>query len=311
VLLFFGDGRYVWSEEYFRAGSDTTDPTADDTAALALMTKDGGVADKRVQLLGAGVQLLEVRASRDNVFRDSLISEKYAEWQAPKGAHPDENIYNTQYCDLAATPPECEQAAEPQVCLRVRCESTARKRRIMFLSGIPQFADIPGANVPLPAAIDPTGKTDVGLFNEAFKKWAAQVLLDQWGFVGVQYTATQPIIGMTTNVGGTTVSVVTKAPMTLAQGDTCLIFHPQFFPGSYNFHGQHEVLSAVGNVVTFAANLGAAQFAYKQGGTLQGPATRAFNVFTSVLPDGIAERKRGFAELAIRGRSRSRRNFVG
>jgi hypothetical protein len=318
VLLFFGDGRYVWSEEYFRAGSDTVDPTADDQAALTLMTKSGGVADKRVQMLGAGVQLLEIRASRDNVFRDSLISEQYAEWQQPKGAVPDLEIYNTGYCDLADTPKECEQAAEPQVCLRVRCESTAVRRRIMYLSGVPQFADIPGANVPLPATIDPTGKIDTGVFNLAFNNWAGQVLTDQWGFVGIQYTNNAPIGNVTTNVGGTQVTVLTKSPLSVTSGDTVLIFHPQYFPGSYNFHGQKEVATVTQipgpppiTQLTFSANIGNADLSYKAGGIVKGPAVRVFNVFTAIYADGIAKRSRGFAELAIRGRSRTRRNFVG
>jgi hypothetical protein len=116
---------------------------------------------------------------------------------------------------------------------------------------------------------------------------------------------------MTTNVGGTSVTVVTAAPLGVAVNDTCLVFHPKFYPGSFNFHGQQEVVSVAGNTVTFGANIGTAAFSYKSGGLLKGKATRTFNVFTALFADSIAKRSRGFAELAIRGRSRSRRNFVG
>lgn len=310
-MLFFQDDRYVWSETYWSPGSDAPDPTVDDQAVMNKVLKAGGLADTRVQLLGAGVQLNEIRTSRDNVFRDSLVSDAYAQWANPKGAIPASQIYNKNFCNKPADTLVCEQAAEPQVVLRVRCESGATARRIMFLGGLPQFADRPGENIPFQPTADPTGGIDPTLFNVAYDKWAGAVEGDGYGYVGVQYTNTYQIKNVTANPNGSIVTVeTTVAPAGINAGQTVLVFRPTYFPGSFNFHGQKEVATVAGNLITFNTQ-NATPINYHIGGAIKGPATRTFHAFTALIPDGIAERKRGFAELAIRGRSRPRRNFVG
>jgi hypothetical protein len=299
VLFFFSDQRMEWSESYYFPPTSATS-----AALLEAVTK---LAKVRLPLLGVGVLNTEIRASDDTVFRDSQISRDYSQWGGFPGGSNSKRIYDPQLIEPGV---DKAIAAPPTVVLRLRQEGRVgdqvlgRHRRIVPLSGWPESIEVDQGNVP-PYANKQWG-VNFQRFIDYFKDNATI-----WGFPVFKNPPekTSQVFSITRVANNGVITVQHAILDQFPVGSTVEIFRPRFQGGSLKIQGKYEVLtSQLGSFTTLDPRVGVVT--YLDGGVVQ-LVTRDFATIQDVIPDGFGIRKRGAAELAPRGRSRTRKAFAG
>lgn len=292
---FFNDGRMEWSETLWRPVGTSLDSAMG--AALSL-------GSFRVNTLGTGVQMTEIRVSKDDVFGDSDVNTDYAGWLGPKGADPRAKIYNSALLGGQAV----ALPAAPTRCLKVRLEGTTGERwlhrRPIYFSGMPDYV------VQDQGPINP----EAGQWQKAFDKWGEQLTGSTavWGFVVYHKPVGAekfPVAGITRVGSGGDVTVTLTVPPTFAVRDTIELFRPRFNGGSLKIQGKYEVVTIAGNTFTVRPTL-LGDVSYRDGGTVW-KVTREFATIFKVTPEIFTIHKRGGAELGPRGRLSSRKSFAG
>jgi hypothetical protein len=152
ATFFFESLSYGWTETLFDPNGSHS---LSDTQTLA-----GTLGALRVQMLGFGAALKEVRVSDDAIFRDSLVGE----------FSPDtSSIYTFPFNPANTT--ERWEATQPYADLLLRIEGGTRYRKSLYLSGIPGYL----YTNPFPGEItDPR-------WQPLYNAWADE-LLRNWGF---------------------------------------------------------------------------------------------------------------------------------
>lgn len=296
--FYFSDQRMEWSEVYWQSEAVALDNAL--TRAILL-------GAKRVKTLGKGVQLVEIRASDDAVFRDSNVYTGFQNWASPPGSAPGLKLYNLQLLG------DCDDdgiAAAPTRCLRLRQEGQASggapflHRRVVYFSGMPDCDVSDQGNVPPFPGVR---------WGQAFNDWAAQVVdpLQAWGFVGFKTPAllNGNILNIVRQVDNVTVIITYGGADVFPVGSTVEVFRPIFFGGSLKIQGKYEVIQSGPNQISIRDNRPGA-VGYDRGGTLRS-VTQEWCQITQVITDGWQIHKRGAAELAPRGRLRSRKAYAG
>jgi hypothetical protein len=151
--FFFSNGRYGWSETLY-----PKDPTVDLNAALTLAIN---YANIRVQLLGFGAQMDEIRVSDDTKFRDDHVTGLLSNTSS---------IFTGNN-----TPVFSSFAIQPYNDVVERCETIdGQYRKTLFLSGYPQYLNVN----PWPGVNDLRADAN---FGAPFLAWE-QELRTNWGF---------------------------------------------------------------------------------------------------------------------------------
>jgi len=265
LTIFFEDGKYGWSESHFYRA-----PVTD----LHQVINDGVIlARARADLLGTGPTINELRASFDDVFRDSFI-----------------NVFNpplqtTLFAGGGSVPPEVTSDLPYSVTL-LRLESGANYRRSLYLSGVPDAYQLdPNAQYGA------QWETNFGLWADQLADDPVNQTTGLWGFKALQRppdVPTFPITGITFGLP----TIITAVGNTFTVGQRIHIRLVKQTPKKPSVNGFWYVLAKTGDQVTLA-NSSFAGEAYLGGGIVYDAQTYAIKPYTDVRIVRETHRKRG------------------
>lgn len=173
----------------------------------AVVNPAAALMKARLKISGFGVTPLEIRLSKENVFRDSkIVPASLFVADAPKLKNLTSNTGEVT----------SNAADQPNSCLNVRIDADARHRRQFYLAGIPDCC----------VATYPTTDPEVQqpMWAPDWQTYKSLLINQQWGFVVQRNEADGvtrvPVVGVTQQVGTGLLGVVVAGPAAFVQGDS-------------------------------------------------------------------------------------------
>lgn len=292
VTLLFRDGVYAISESHWTVGAEELAVTVPKMKKLAIA---------RYKLMGAGVQIIGARVSKEGVFRDSLM------------LGPDDlaiPVRGTNADKLDNGEGSTGDPDQAKACPLIRAEGGTQHRKSIYLSGVPD--DVIRGNPPV------LNFGGVPGFQLKFDAYAKELITKGWGFAVVDQVVAaatkKAVLACVTQAVTGLLGIVTSGTITGAVIGTKLqLRNFKMKNPAYKSPNGRQVIGQI------EEGPGAGQFTYwllNSAGILPaniflfGSAERVeytVQAYTELIPRNPTTRKRGNRSLAGPGRRSTRK----